>query len=352
MTIILQTQTPDGSISQIDVTTLREIEQEIARRTGPFHLLDVQNPQPGEAGDVTSDATMVVVPGLRSSVDMGGYEDMFLLRRGRLTDGTLLPADGDFPMPFVADDRIRMVRQYRPEVGVLEVDRPYLYPAYDDEEIELHHMHPRQELRPVALAGLRRCYVVDRVPLGRYARNLFMTQDLTAIAPWITSRDQVYGISMAGGAPMTRWRVEPYGGGLFVRMGEWSIGPAFVTNRRPAVAMVLPQGTLTEDPVTGEPINGWVVRAGNATEAWMDEDRFPVALDYAGAAGHIEAWRIARPRMSLVAQIGMWADQKEAAAEFTRVSTVYFDAPRYADGLPFAGRIMENLSNASPRSAW
>ena len=100
----------------------------------------------------------------------------------------------------------------------------------------------------------------------------------------------------------------------------------------------------------GDPIpEDWVVRAGNVNEPWDDEDRFPVPMDYAASAGHIECWRTARPRMSLVAQTGMWADQKEAAAEFTRVATIHFDPPRYDTPLSMTTRRwMDNPLTNSP----
>ena len=102
--------------------------------------------------------------------------------------------------------------------------------------------------------------------------------------------------------------------------------------------MVLPALYVNGWPSPEPELEAWVTRAGNVNEPWDDEDRFAVPMDYAAAAGHIEAWRTARPRLSLVAQTGMWAEQKEAAAEFTRVSTVYFDPPRYDAPLSFSSR--------------
>ena len=123
MSIVLLPPTPGESFSPADTSSLREIEQEVARRVGPFQLRTVWNPQPGDQGDVTSTTTMISLPSLRSSMDLGGLTDMFVLRRGRLKDGTLLPYDpGDgvtVPLPFVDDDRIRMVRNYRPQEGLL-----------------------------------------------------------------------------------------------------------------------------------------------------------------------------------------------------------------------------------------
>lgn len=339
----------EGGYAPTDTSSLREIEQEVARRTGPFQLRTVQNPQPGEQGDIGSTTTTVSIPAVRSTMDLGGLTDMFVLRRGRLADGTRLPTTIYIeppdphppeapPVPIIINydpgDRIRLVRDYRPQEGVLEVDRPYLYGTTDDEEIELHHLDPEQELRPAVLAGLRRCFVVHRLPVSAVVPGPWSPVDLTAIAPWLLTRDQVYAVSIGGGAPAVGWRVEPYGGGLFLTMAEVAMGTSYVVNRRPAVAMVLPAFDGNGSPSPDD----WVIRAGNANEPWDDEDRFAVPMDYAAAAGHIEAWRTARPRLTLVAQTDMWANQKEAAAEFTRVSTVFFDPPRYDTPLSLSSR--------------
>lgn len=264
-----------------------------------------------------------------------------MLRRGRLADGTRLPltlppvppATEGTVLPYDAGDRVRLVRNYDPTNGIIEVDDAYLYAPNDGEEVELHHLDPAQELRPMVLAGLRRCWLTDihAVPNGSMPYGGVI--DLTQTAPWLTTRDQVYDVTMPGGTPMVNWRVNGYGGGLSLRIGEWSPQAVFVLNRRPAATKVLP-GVADPVPPPVPPADPWVVRSGNPGEPWDDEDRFAVPLDYAAAAGHIEGWRTARPRLTLVAQTGMWAGQPEAAAEFTRVATVYFDPPRHQNGLP------------------
>lgn len=349
MSIVLLAPRADGGFSPADTSSLREIEQEVARRVGPFQLRVVDNPQQGEQGDIVSTTTTVSIPGIRSSLDLGGLEDMYVLRRGRLRDGTLLPVtlpDGT-PLPFTLNDRIRLVRAYRPQEGVVEVDRPYLYPTYDDEEVELHHLDPEQELRPAVLGGLRRCYVVHRLGVDGAVPGAFQPIDLTAQAPWLLTRDQVYSVSLSGGAPAAGWRVESYGGGLMLTLTEYSFGRSYVVNRRPTTSMVLP-AAFTNGDGNGEPLpEDWVVRAGNVNEPWDDEDRFAIPFDYGAAAGHIECWRSARPRCTAVAQIGLWADQKEAAAEFTRVKSVFFDPPQYNPAVPFLPkRWGSDLTNA------
>ena len=335
MSIVLQVPAANGGYVAVDTVALMEIEQEVARRTGPFRLIEVTNPQSGEPPGPASTTTQVVAHRLLSSMTVGGYEDMFVLRRGRFVDGTRLPLAGQ---PFVADDRIRTVARYDPANGVLEVDRPYSYAPYDGEEVELHHLEPEAELRPAVLGGLRRCFVVDRFPLETTNGSLYQAFDLTAVAPWITSRDQVYDVDIVTGAPAAQWQIEPYAGGLTLRIGEWNPGSMYVVNRRPAPAVTYPYPNGNG--------NGAVVRAGSVNEPWDDDDRFPISMDYGAAAGHIECWRSARPRMTLLAQTGMWPEQKEVAAEFTRVSTANFDPPRLNTTLPMWPRWWDsNLSN-------
>lgn len=370
--------TPDFPVAPTpaDTVSLREIEQEVARRVGPFSVR--------VAGAGSGGAT-VVLPGVRSTIDLGGMEDLFVLRRGALANGTQLPTTAPDPeRPWSPADRVRLVRQYRPQEGELEVDWPYEHPPVEGEEIELHHLDPDQELRPAVLAGLRRCYVVHRLEVDGTVSGAFDTIDLTERAPWLLTRDQVYGVALGGGAPAVSWRVEPYGGGLFLVLREYTYGKSYVINRRPATAMVwpavpsaLPNGEAilgtwdrvaahTWDELASEHTwdtvvfpygdalpdgNGapdWTVRAGTANEPWQDEDRFPVHLDYAAAAGHIECWRSARPRLAAVSQLGLWAEQKEAAAEFTRVATQHFDPPRHEPVLSVSRRLWPDnpLSNS------
>jgi hypothetical protein len=366
MSVVFLGQQFDGHFIPYGLSSLREIEQEVARRVGPFFMRWAnKGGVPGE-GDSTTSA--IVVPALRSNIDMGGLEDLFVLRRGRLRDGTLLPFKNlvdEVVYPYTSEDRIRMVRQYRPQDGVIEVDRPYRIAPNDQEEIELHKLDPEQELRPAVLAGLRRCYIVDRFEVQGGVAGSTDTIDLTEQAPWIMRRDQIYGVSMRGGAPLTGWRAEPYGGGITLSLREYTYGKSYVTNRRPAVSLVLIQNTgwgQTGDFFPPPELPGtrassadvimsneeWVVRTGNLNENWRDEDRFPVPLDYAAAAGHIECWRTVRPRLMAVTALDMWAKQAEAAAEFTRVSTVYFDPPRHEPALSMSSRLLPDnpLTNA------
>lgn len=343
MTIILGASTTNAGYVPADTTSLREIEQEVARRVGPFQLRTVTNSQPGQPAAPVSTTTQIAIQSLRSTIDLGGLEDMYVLRRGRYANGSRFTAT----TPFEPSDRVRLVRAYDPNQGLIEVDNGYVYATYDQEEVELHHLDPGQELRPMVLAGLRRCWLTDIHPIPNQTVPYGGVIDLTQTAPWLTTRDQVYDVTMPGGTPMVNWRITGYAGGLALRIGEWSPQAVFVLNRRPAATKVL-SGVPAVNPLISPAPQQWLVRSGSINEPWDDEDRFAVPLDYAAAAGHIEGWRTARPRLTLVSQTGMWAGQPEAAAEFTRVATVYFDKPRHHDGLPMWPQWAwdSNLSNA------
>lgn len=349
--VVLTPPGPDGLFGA--AVTLREIEQEVARRVGPFLLHYGSAMTSGSPPLPVSTPTTIGIMGMRSSIDLGGMEDRYVLRRGRMRDGTRLPyTDAVTSMPFSPDDRVRLIRNYSPGQGVIEVDRRYTYPVYEHEELEIHHLDPDQELRPAVLRGLRRCWLVHLLKVDTVTSTPFGVFDLTERAPWLTGRDQVYDVTFNGGAPMVNWRVNSHAGRLILRIGEWSPGSVYVVNRRRAATLVRPNpwppsGTAEGDVVLAPLINGpivvggeetdadgWEYRRGTPSDDWSDEDEFAIPMDYGAAAGHIECWRSVRPRMALAAQTGMWADQKEAAAEFSRTATVFFDKPTHHDGLP------------------
>ena len=81
-------------------SSLAAIEQEIAARVGPFALLEV----------LTGDQGSLTVEVLKSTLDLGGWEDLSLLRREATQ-----PAD-----------RVARVRAYDPALGQLQPDRRYV----------------------------------------------------------------------------------------------------------------------------------------------------------------------------------------------------------------------------------
>ena len=108
--------TPTAPV-QTGVCTLAEIERLTAERIGPYALLEAA---PGSSG------ADVLVDALRSSIDVGGYDDLYVLRRDA----------------GQAVNRVARVKQYDPALGQLGVDRTYLDPPEEGESLELHHLDP------------------------------------------------------------------------------------------------------------------------------------------------------------------------------------------------------------------
>ena len=159
--------------------TLAQLEQEVARRTGPFF----QAAQ--DSGVPTSSTTIAAyMPTLKTSALLGGPENLFLLRRGIHLDGTPLAAGQYDPA-----DRIRMVQTFDPSAGRVVVDRNWRNPMSPNELADFTHLHPQQELRQSVLAGLRRCFTEDTI--AAVLTSQYGDIDLTSQAPWIISPQQV-----------------------------------------------------------------------------------------------------------------------------------------------------------------
>lgn len=176
------------------MTLLYQVEQETARRCGPF-LDDL-------GVSVGLSLTRVQLPTQQSTLDLGDeLTGRYFLRRGLMDDGTgtMVPAVLTLALgiapnppttgPFLAADRVRRVASYDPSSGIVEVDRPWTQPVGPSELIEIHYLDPDRELKLAVVKGLERCFVEDRSTLTTTGQAT--ERDLTAIAPWITQRDQV-----------------------------------------------------------------------------------------------------------------------------------------------------------------
>jgi hypothetical protein len=277
------------------MVTLAEAEAETASRVGPFYALT--------ATGGTADA--VVVAGLRTSAELGGYEGLYLLRR-EATQAT---------------DRVRTVDRVDGPSGGLLVDYPYTGTPAPGEAVELHHLHPDLQLRADVRAGLRRCYVVDELPVVAPAVPVVPPQggvllDLTAQAFWLTAPRQVLSVAAGGTgvAPPGRYG-DPGPGG-------WS---CYATRGR--LYLALPAGV---------PAAGLTVRAYRDAFGLVDDldapagpaedaDELAVPLDYVAALAHAECWRRHRDRLEASAAEGRFPTHEEAAAEATRCASVYAD---------------------------
>jgi hypothetical protein len=283
--------------------TLAQLEQEVARKVGPYYQFLADRQLPSTAG-----YQRAYVPALRSVVEQDLVLNLYLLRRGVNYLGTAVPV--------VDDDRQRTVSTYDSQTGMIEVDRPWAGIPAAGEVFEFHHLNPLQELRPAVRAGLRRTFFEDRYSLGS---GFIYEADLTAALPWLTNPRDVWRLqatpltAMWGTVPTTIPFVAFGQGGHVIIRVQGSTGP-YVGAALISLAHSHFNFVNGVDSVSG-PQN--------------DTDQLAVDLDYAAAAGHIEAWHNVPARLQAAAAGNLQTSQKDAAVEFSRQALAH--APRRPD---------------------
>lgn len=274
--------------------TLAQLEQEVARRTGPF----IQAAQ--DSGTPTSSTTIsAIMPVLKTNAVLGGPENLWLTRRGVVLGGAATPN------PVIAADRERMVQAFDSAAGRVIVDRNWRDPMQPNELADFTHLHPSQELRVAVLAGLRRCFFEDT--FGASVTSGYGDMDLTIQQPWLTDGSQVLRVQYGYVRPLGDAPFDTYmQAGHVMLGGAWgSYAPASVW-------------------VTGlRPHWSWVNDTDSDTGPIDDDDTLNVDLDYAASGGHIEAWHLFPSRMFAAAAGNLQATQEMAAREFTRQSLIW-----------------------------
>jgi hypothetical protein len=276
--------------------TLAQIEQATAQRCGPYRQETVTS---------SPNTTMIVFTSLQSTIDVGQVTDLYVLRRGLLSTGAAVPS-------YVATDRTRIAKSYTPNLGQVEVDRAYTTPPVAGELVEFHHLEPTQELRRSVLAGLARCWFMDRIAVT--VAGAAAERDLTAVAPWITNPRQVYRAHYGpyNALQQAREIVWPH---VFEKDGHIWLA---------ASPDPLPYGLL----ITARRAHStWVNGVDSVVGPLLDADTLSVDLDYAASAGNVEAWRLARPRLQEAGTQKLITSQQEAASEFTSVAMSFFRPP-------------------------
>lgn len=275
--------------------TLAEIEREVAPRVGPYR----------REVAATGGTSSFTVTALVSSVEQEKVENLYILRRGKKTDGTAVPS-------FTAANRVRLVKTHTLSTGAVEPDNPYTVAVVADEYVEFHHLHPDGELRPAVQAGLRRCYFVDRSQLTLSAAA--SERDLTALASWISDPSAVLEVEhlTSGSTELPR------------RVGWWqaflkATGVFLQANPDPYPNLLL--------VTSRRPHSSYVNAAVSTTGPVNDDDTLAVSLEYAAAAGHVECWRRLKARVAGPAQSGKAVSQEEAAREFTRQAYRNYQPP-------------------------
>lgn len=293
----------DDSVAIVDGIYLRNIEQEVARILGPFDDMVV--------GTSSSNTTATAyIAELASSINYGGIEDRYMLRRGLKADGTRIAG-------FSVNDRIRSVATLDTALGIVTGDRPWTVAPIVNEVIEFHHLHPERELRKAVIAGLNRCYFWDRMVV--LTQGPTQELNLTSLVPWLKNADLIHRVETSptsdviyGPRPVREWRPFQQGGSVYLRTGSlYYPQNLYLTVLRPASSFV----------------NGVTSLRGPDD----DDDILSVEMAYARAAGHIEAWRFFPRKLFPVAQTHLYPSQAQAANEFTSQSQGVFHSQSEPD---------------------
>lgn len=270
--------------------TYGQLQQAVARRTGPFFQAAQDSQTP-----TTSTTIAAYMPTLKSSSLLGGPENLFLVRRTATVPVT---------------DRVRGVLSFDSSAARVVVDNNWSVPMQAGELADFVHLHPEQELKPAVLAGLDRCFVPDLLyvqPTSGYGGI-----DLTSQFPWLQNEWQIQRVRYGWLAPYSEapWDTYNQAGHLYLTgtYGTYLPSAVWVDAWRPATS--------------------WVNGAESTTGPVADSDQLHDLLElaYAAAAGHIEAWHLFPSRMQAAAAGGYQATQAMAAQEFTRQAS--FNGPQ------------------------
>lgn len=284
--------TVDGPVQVSRGVTLAEIERRFARMAGPFRQYHAYT------GGSTS---ALIIRAIQSSLSLGDFEDMFILRRGVMQDGTLID---NFP----SDDRQRLVATYDSSTGTLTPDRAWSLAPTENEAIELHYLDPDQEIRPVVLDGLRRCYFWDEVQIT--TTSALREINLTESALWLTDHTAIKNIeqgSPAGSSLVPTSRMLWYR--PFVRSGNAYIQTKWIGAGYLYIMALRSHFTY---------VNGETTISG-------PDDDFDVfsalsSADYPAMAALCEAWVQLTDRLTPVAAQGLRITSTMAASRFTEMS--------------------------------
>jgi len=278
---VTQAFTVESPVSFPQGLMLMEIEQRVARRVGPYRKLRVK---------VGSTVNSLIVAKMQSRLNIGDYEEMYILRRGRKIDGSLVTN-------FNEDDRIRQIETYTATTGTFSPDRDWSVAPATDEEIELHSLEPDDELRDAVKLGLDECYFWDTVITSTttYLREV----NLTAIAPWITRPAQVRGVTYGRASYLDEkapwFHAYQLGADVWLQSAVPTVGNMRIMALRPHSTFV--NGELSAGP------NG-------------DYDILNVPADYAVAAGARSIWMNYPERVMPFSALELRPKREEIMADF------------------------------------
>lgn len=318
--VITRTFTADGPATLDTGHTLMAIEQRLAARLGPYYKKRVS------AGSSTG---LIVCNSMKSSKDRGGMEDLFILRRGRMTDGSYISN-------FNSDDRQREIASFDPTTGSLVPDRVWNVAPAINEEFELHALDPENELRPCVQWGLERCFFWDTATIS--TSGGLREYNLSSSVPWIKSTAQVRGISSSypnSVIPPTRelWYDAIYKSGSVYLHTNWT-------------------GAVSLSVVALRPHSSYVNKELSFTGPNDDDDMLYVDMEYILASAHVQCWINFTDRLTTLAALGLRLTSTQVSARFTDISAQIarempeYPRVRWETGLDLAqvGNVGENPS--------
>lgn len=296
---------------------LAELEQEVARRVGPFYMLPMDRQVPS-----TANLERAYFPSLRSTVEQDLVTNLWLLRRGVLEDGT--------PVAVSAEDRQRTVANYDPQAGAVDIDRPWSASPAAGEVCEFHHLDPAQELRVTTRAGLRRTRFADRYQIASgYAYEI----DLTQALPYLLNPKDVLNVETSqtfGYACDVPFEAFQQGGHVCIRLSSsGSYWPGLLLS-------------VARDHFH------YVNALDSTSGPTADDDELEVDLDYAAAAGHIEAWHRFPAKLQAAAAGNLQATREQAATEFGRQAAIFYPRGRDRWGFSRLAGTSSVVINAGP----
>lgn len=283
-------------IVQYKGVTLMELEERLARRTGPYYKYSAA---------AESSQENLVVDRLLSSINIGGLEDLYLLRRGVYMNGGRI-------FGFIDSDRYRTIASFDPLTGTVTPDRNWVVAPQETERIEMIYLDPEQQLRPAMLEGLERCYYWETALIT--TTGAVRTRDLQELLPWLKAPTDLVdvGYSIPGDVtPRTSlfWFNSYNQDGSIQGDADWT-GPGNL-----AVTALRSHSTF----VNGE----------TSLEGPVDDfDVLNVDPEYAVRAGHVQAWVNFPDRMTPAAAQGLRLTATQVAQAFTQRSIgVYNQKP-------------------------
>lgn len=275
---------------------LMDLEERLARRTGPYFKY---------AAAAESNPGNVIVNRLISTIDVGGLEDLYLLRRGVYMDGSRI-------FGFADDDRYRSIDSFDASTGSITPDRVWLNAPLEQERIELMYLDPEQALRVCMLEGLERCYFWDTALIT--TTGAVRTRDLSSLLPWLQAPTDVVDIGYSIPGDVTP-RTSLFWFHGYTQDGDVQADSDWTGPGNLAVTALRRHSTY---------VNGELAVGGPVD----DFDVLNVDPEYAVRAGHVQAWLNFPDKMTPAAAQGLRLTATQVSQAFTQRSIgVYNQRP-------------------------